>query len=290
MIWSLVLIGLINGTLLGLVFALMASGFNLSIGVARVINFQHGANVLWAMYAAYLLWNEWGISPLISVVPITVFWYVLGYILQKYLVSFSLRAPEDNQILFAIGLLTALQFFAQYVFSDDAYVVRDEHISGALIMGNQVIQWTILTSALLSLAVLIGLHVLFVRTALGRNLRACAQNTTGASLSGLDVDHLYATAMGLSAACAAVSGVSMALFVSIVPDRAFEYTLLSVVISVLGGLGNMVGSILGGLVVGIVLTICQVLGYGAFAQAAVYSLVFLIFLVRPSGLLGARTA
>ena len=287
---SLVLVGLINGTLLGLVFALMASGFNLSLGIARVINFQHGAIVLWAMYAAYVSWDKWGISPLISVVPITAIWYVLGYYLQKYLVSYSLRAPEDNQILFAVGMLTALQFFAEYLFSGDALAVRDEHVSGALIIGNQVIQWSILISALLSLVVLIGLHVLLIRTALGRNLRACAQNSIGASLSGLDVDHLYAVAMGLSAACAAVSGVSMALFVSIVPDRAFEYALLSMVVSVLGGLGNMVGSILGGLVVGIVLTICQVLGYGALAQAIVYSLVFLIFLVRPTGMLGARTA
>jgi branched-chain amino acid transport system permease protein len=288
--WSLVLVGLINGTLLGLVFALMASGFNLSLGVARVINFQHGAVVLWAMYAAYFLWAKGGISPLISVIPITLVWYVLGYFLQKYLVSFSLRAPEDNQILFAVGMLTALQFLAEYVFSGDALAVRDEHVGGALIIGNQVLQWSILISALLSLAVLIGLHMLLIRTGLGRNLRACAQNSIGASLSGLDIEKLYAIAMGLSAACAAVSGVSMALFASIVPDRAFEYALLSLVVSVLGGLGNMVGSILGGLIVGIVLTICQVLGYGALAQAIVYSLVFLIFLVRPTGLLGARTA
>ena len=290
MTWSLILIGIINGTLLGLVFSLMASGFNLSLGIARVVNFQHGANVLWAMYAAYLLWDRFGISPLVSVFPIAAVWYVIGYYLQKYLISRSLRAPEDNQILFAVGLLTAMQFFAQFIFTDDAHAVRDVHLNGSLIFGNQVVQLGILASALLSLVVLIGLHVLLGSTALGRNLRACAQNPTGASLSGLDVDHLYAVAMGISAACAAVSGVSMALFISIVPERAFEYSLLSVVVSVLGGLGNMVGSILGGLIVGIVLTTCQVFGYGALAQTVVYSLVFVIFLLRPAGMLGARTA
>lgn len=290
MLGSLVLIGLINGTMLGLVFALMASGFNLSLGVARVINFQHGAIVLWAMYAAYVIWHVWGLSPLVTLVPIAVVWYVLGYLLQRYLISFSMRAPEDNQILFAVGLLTAMQFLAQLFFTDDAHAVRDAHLGGALIIGSQVIQWSILASAAVSLVVLIGLHVLLATTTIGRNLRACAQNTTGANLSGLDVDHLYGVAMGVSCACAAVSGVSMALFVSIVPDRGFEYSLLSVVVSVLGGLGNMVGSILGGLVVGIVLTICQVLGYGSLAQGVVYSLVFLIFLVRPTGFLGTRSA
>lgn len=290
MIGSLILIGVINGTLLGLVFALMASGFNLSLGVARVINFQHGAIVLWSMYVAYAVWNWLGLSPLVTVIPITIVWYGLGYLLQRYLISYSMRAPEDNQILFAIGLLTALQFLAQLIFTDEAHAVRDPHLGGSLIIGSQVIQLSILVSACLSVVVLIGIHLLLATTPIGRNLRACAQNTTGANLSGLDVDHLYGVAMGLSCACAAVSGVSMALFISIVPERAFEYSLLSVVVSVLGGLGNMVGSILGGLVVGIVLTICQVLGYGTLAQGIVYSLVFAIFLIKPTGFLGTRSA
>ncbi|MDA8251277.1 MAG: branched-chain amino acid ABC transporter permease [Rhodospirillales bacterium] len=288
MIASLLLIGVVNGTMLGLVFALMAAGFNIGLGIARVINLYHGAMVVWSMYAVYLAWDLFGLSPVVSAIPTAVLAFGIGYVLQRYLVVRSLQAPEDNQILFALGLLTAFQFLAQFVFTDDAYSVRDELLQGVLIIGTQVFQVSMLSSALLALVMLTCLHFLFSYTGLGRNLRACAQNTTGAHLSGLDVPHLYAVAMGISAACAAVSGAAMALFVSIYPGRAFEYTLLSVVVSVVGGLGSLMGSMLGGLIIGLVLTVCQVLGYGGVAQGVVYSFVFVIFLVRPAGMLGGR--
>ena len=290
MIGSLLLIGVVNGTMLGLVFSLMAAGFNIGLGIARVINLYHGAMVVWSMYAAYMAWDLFGLSPVISVIPIAVVAFGVGYALQRYLVARSLSAPEDNQILFALGLLTAFQFLAQFAFTDEAHSVRDKLLQGVLIIGDQVFQISMLSSALLALVTLTALHCLFRYTGLGRNLRACAQNTTGAHLSGLDVPHLYAMAMGISAACAAVSGGAMALFVAIYPGRAFEYTLLSVVVSVVGGLGSLMGSILGGLIIGLVLTICQVLGYGGVAQAVVYSFVFVIFLVRPTGMLGSRVS
>lgn len=282
---SLILVGVVNGVLMGLVLGLMASGFNLSLGIANVVNFQYGAFVLWAMYAAFFAWEFWGIGPLLSMPFIALVGFFVGYFMQRWLVSRSLKTPEDSQILFAVGLLIALQYLAHLAFTGDALYVRDSMLSGAWVFGVVYLQHSYVGAAVLALAFLLGLHLLLARTSLGRNLRACAQNTLGARLSGLNVDHLYGLAMGISAVCAAVSGCALALIMSIVPERAFEFALLAVVVSVLGGLGSMAGSIVGGLIVGILTSVFQVLGYGAIAQAAIYAFVVLIFLVRPTGLL-----
>lgn len=285
---SLILVGLVNGVLMGLVLSLMASGFNLSLGIANVINFQYGAFVLWAMYSAFIAWEHWGISPLFSMPVIALISFFIGYFMQRWLVSLSLKTPEDSQILFAVGLLIALQYLAHLIFTGEALYIRDSLLAGTWIVGIVYLQYTYVGAATLAVVFLLGLHLLLNATTLGRNLRACAQNPIGARLSGLDVEHLYALSMGISAVCAAVSGCALALIMAIIPERAFAFTLLAVVVSVLGGLGSMVGSIVGGLIVGILTSVFQVLGYGAIAQAAIYGFVVLIFLFRPTGLLRPR--
>ncbi len=282
---SLILVGVVNGVLMGLVLSLMASGFNLSLGVANVVNFQYGAFVLWAMYAVFFAWKYWGLSPLFSMPMIALIGFFIGYFMQRWLVSRSLATPEDSQILFAVALLIALQHLAHLAFTGDALYVRDNLLSGTWIVGVVYLQYTYVGAAVLALVFLLGLHLLLNSTSLGRNLRACAQNKLGARLSGLNVEHLYGLAMGISAVCAVVSGCALALIMSIVPERAFEFTLIAVVVSVLGGLGSMTGSIVGGLIVGILTSVFQVMGYGAIAQAVIYAFVVLIFLFRPTGLL-----
>lgn len=282
---TLITVGVTNGILLGLLFALMASGFNLSFGIAKIVNFQHGGMVLWAMYASYIFWLKLGISPIISVIPISIVWFILGYLLQRYLVSYSLKGPEDSQILFAVGMLMIFQHFAQLNFSDDALLVQDNLLTGSITLGEQVVQNNILYSSILAIAILTCLHFILNKTTLGRELKACSQNTTGSKLCGLNVQHLYAVSLGLSSVCAAVSGVTMTLLTSIIPERAYEYALISVVISVVGGLGNMFGCILGGLIVGIVDNLCQIMGYGSMSHVGVYLLVFIIFLFRPDGII-----
>lgn len=285
---SLILVGIVNGVLMGLVLSLMASGFSLSLGIANVINFQYGAFVLWAMYLTYVAWEHWGISPLFSMPVIAVIGFFAGYFMQRWLISRSLKTPEDSQILFAIGLLISLQYLAHLIFTGDAFYVRDNLLSGTWVIGVVYLQFTYVGVAVLAVIFLVGLNLLFNSTRLGRNLNACAQNALGARLSGLNVERLYALSMGISTVCAAVSGCALTLIMSIVPERAFEFTLLAVVVSVLGGLGSMAGGLVGGLIVGILTSVFQVLGYGAIAQATIYALIVLIFLLKPTGLLRPR--
>lgn len=288
MFLTLLLVGVVSGVLVGLVLALLSTGFNLSLGVSGVVNFQHGAMVLWAMYAAYFFWGKTGLDPYLGALVILPVAFGFGYVLHRALVARSLATPEDSQILFSIGLLIAMQYLAQFFFSTDAHSLVPQDLQGSLIVGPVVLQYTQVAAGGISLAVLIALHLMLSHTDLGRYLHACAQNPTGARVSGLDVDHLSAVAMGIAAACAGISGIALATLAPIVPERAFEYSIMAVVVSVLGGMGSMPGSIVGGLTVGIIVSVCQAMGYGAVAQAIVYMLVFVIFLFRPAGLAGAK--
>jgi len=289
MIGSLLLIGLASGVLVGLVFALISTGFNLSLGVSRVVNFQHGGIILWGMYGAYYFWNVTHLQPYLAALILIPTAFAFGYALHRLLIVRSLKTPEDSQILFSIGLLIALQYLAQFFFSTDAHSLSSEHLQGSLIVGPVVLQYSQLTAGLIAMMVLVVLHVLLAKSDLGRFLHACAQNPIGARVSGLNVEHLSAVAIGIAAVCAAISGIALATLVPVMPERAFEYAILAVVVSVFGGMGSMTGSIVGGILVGIIVSTCQAFGYGAIAQAIVYGLVFVIFLVRPTGLMGSRT-
>ena len=278
-----------RGILLGLVLALMSAGFNLSLGISRVINLQHGAVILWSMYGAYFCWQALHVGPVLALFIIVPLAFCFGYTLHRYLGERALAIPEDSQILFSLGLLIAMQYLALFVFTTDARSLEVKELGGTLVYGDVVIVYAQLFAGAAAVVVLGALHVLLRRTDLGRCLHACAQNPVGARSSGLNVKHLSAVAMDISASSGAVAGVANATLVPSYPDRAFEYAILAIVVSVFGGLGSIVGSVFGGLVVGIILSLCQVLGYGAIGQAIVYGLVFLIFLVRPTGLLGATS-
>lgn len=283
MLATLVLIGVTSGVLLGLVFALISTGFNFSLGVSRVVNLQQGAVILWSMYGAYFIWARLGVDPYLGLAILAPLAFIIGYGMYRLLVVHSLALPEDSQILFSLGLLIALQYLAQFTFTTDARSLDADELQGSLLLGPLVLQHTRLVAGAFALVVLAVLHVMLVRSDLGRHLRACAQNPVGARVCGLNVKHLSAVALGISAVCGAISGVALATLVPVYPDRAFEYAILAIVVSAVGGMGSMGGSILGGLLVGVVVSVCQSTGYGSIAQAIVYGLVFLIFLLRPTG-------
>jgi len=287
MFMTLLVVGITSGILGGLILALLSTGFNISLGVSRVVNFQHGAVVLWSMYAAYIFWSKTGINPYLGLLLIVPVAFVIGYFLHRWLIIKSLKTPEDSQILFSVGLLIAFQYLAQFFFSTDAHSLVEKSLQKSLIIGPVFLQYAQIAASAVSLFVLILLHLMLTRTDLGRKLHACAQNPTGARVAGLNVEHLSAVALGIAAACAAVSGTALATLAPIFPERAFEYSIVAVVVSVLGGMGSMSGSILGGLIVGIIIAVSQVKGYGDLALAIVYALVFLIFLIRPTGLISA---
>lgn len=281
-------IGVVTGVLLGLVFALMSTGFSISYGVARIINFQHGGIILWAMYATFLAYRFAGIHPYTLLVPLTAAAFLLGYWLHRGLVRRSLHTPEDSQVLFAIGLLIGLQYLSQVAFGTDVRNVHDPWLQRSLRLGPLFIQNAMWMGAGISGLALLALQLFLGRTELGRQIKACAQNPVGAWVSGLNVDHLYAVASGLSAALGALGGGVMATITTVIPERGFEYAIVAVIVSVLGGLGNMLGSLVGGLIMGVVTALCQIFGYSGLAQAVLYGSVFVMMVVRPSGLFGMK--
>ena len=283
MLATLALIGVVSGILLGLVFALISTGFNFSLGVSRVVNLQQGAVILWSMYGAFFLWAKLGVDPYLGLVLLAPVAFGLGYAMYRLLVVHSLALPEDSQILFSLGLLIALQYLAQFSFTTDARSLAADELQGSLLVGPLVIQHSRVAAGACALVVLAALHFMLIRSDLGRHLRACAQNPVGARVCGLNVEHLSAVALGISAVCGAISGVALATLVPVYPDRAFEYAIMAIVVSAVGGMGSMTGSVFGGLLVGVIVSVCQSMGYGSLAQAIVYGLVFLIFLFRPTG-------
>src|SRR3546814_18066542 len=99
------MVGIVSGVLGGLILALLSTGFNLALGVSRVVNFQHGAVVLWAMYASFMVWEVAGINPYLGLLVVVPAAFTIGYFLHRWLISRSLSTTEDSKILYSIGLL-----------------------------------------------------------------------------------------------------------------------------------------------------------------------------------------
>lgn len=278
-----------GGLLTGLVYGLMALGLSAIFGVMRVVNFAHGDMMVAAMYAALVLFNVSGITPLAALPIVAGGLFLLGYVLQRVLVNRLIQATEHIQFLALLavamiitnGLLMAFGPDAQGVLLDYSF---DSYSFGSLILDKV----RVIAAVVAGLAALL-LWLFFAYTRVGKAIRACADNLTGARVVGLDVDRLYAVTFGVGAACVGVAGCLLLMLVDVHPHLSTDYTLLGFIIVIVGGLGSLGGALIGGIVIGLAEALGGVLVEPSLKSMFSFGLLILILLMRPEGLMGKRT-
>jgi branched-chain amino acid transport system permease protein len=286
---------LIGGLVVGGIYALIAIGLNLQYGVARVLNLAYGEFLMLGGYAAFFGFTYAGFPPLVTAVVGVPVAFALSWLLFRYVLHPLLaRTPdpgkrEVDSILSTFGLLFLLQGIALVAFTGNdreySYLVgQSVNIFGTVVQINRVI--VVLAALALSLAVFAFLRY----SAPGRAMRAIASSAHTAPLVGIDVRHYSALAFATGAALAAVAGVLLSSFRGVNPTMGAPYTLNALIVIVMGGIGNVAGGLVAGLILGWTQTLADMLGQSALGTVIVFTLFAAVLLWRPQGLFGTSRA
>jgi branched-chain amino acid transport system permease protein len=282
----------VQGILLGGLYALFAGGLSLMFGVMRIINLAHGDIAVLGAFGVWFVATTLHVSPFLALLPVLPVMLVFGYLLQRGLLTRSLRAGELVPLLTTFGIAIVLQNGLQQIFSPD---VRSLSASAGSITTNS---WRIggLSISLIGMltlgtavAVLGGLQLFLQRTGLGREMRATAQDPDTAQLVGINAKAVYGRATAIAVAIAALAGTFFAFRSTFSPASGPTQLIFAFEAVVIGGFGSLWGTLWGGIVLGI----AQAVGAQIDPQYSILTghLVFLAFLASPrSGILAARSA
>jgi len=275
-----------SGILTGLVYGLMALGLSVIFGVVRVVNFAHGEMMTIAMYAAIVTFNMLGLDPLIMIVPLAAVLFALGYALQAGIINPFINRPEHSQfiVLVAIGIIIVNALLI--AFGPDARNVQTSYSFDSFAVGPLIMDATKVYAAGATVLIAGALFAFFQFAPLGKAIRACADNYTGALVVGLNVKRLYALTFGIGAACVGAAGSMLVLLVDVTPALGPAYTLLAFIIVITGGLGSMPGALLGGVLIGLTEALAGLLFTPSAKSMFSFGLLVLVLLFRPQGILG----
>jgi branched-chain amino acid transport system permease protein len=278
----------ILGLLAGGVYVAVGVGFGLVWGVLNIVNLSHGALVIIGGYITWQLFTTFHLDPFLTLPVDAAALFVLGYALQRGVINRIIRGPLLFTFLLTFGVNLIIVNFLLLVFGSDFRSVTPSYSGQGLELGSLVIPYVPLIS--LGVAILVAVVLAFVlnRTRIGLAINAIAADRDAAQLVGIDLRHAYAVTFGLGAACAGVAGGLIAMIQAITPTAGEPYTLQAFVVVILGGLGRVSATVVGGLAFGLVEAFGQSIpGSGSvFANAIAFGLMVLVLVTRPQGLLG----
>ena len=278
----------VSGLLTGLVYGLMALGLSVIFGVVRVVNFAHGEMMTVAMYLAIVAFKAFGLDPLVMAVPLAGVLFALGYALQAGIINPFINRPEHSQFILLVAVALIIVNLLLIVFGPDARSVQTSYSFDSFALGALIVDATKVYAAGVSVLIAAALFAFFRFALLGKAIRACADNSTGALVVGLDIKRLYALTFGIGAACVGAAGAMLVLLIDVTPALGPAYTLLAFVIVITGGLGSMPGALLGGVLIGLTEALAGLLFTPSAKSMFSFGLLVLVLLFRPQGLLGKR--
>jgi branched-chain amino acid transport system permease protein len=279
----------VAGLLMGGIYALIAVGFSLQYGVARVLNISHGEFMMLGAFITWMLYRVFGVNPLVSLAICGPIILIIGFLLYRTVFtrlrtsSESIGAYEGSSMLASFGLLFIIQNVAILIWGTDikgySYLSFGVNLGGAIFAANRLLT--------LLFAVVIGavFYLFLARTRLGKAIRAAAQDPGTAGLMGVNIKRVLALCFGFGALMAGFGGTLISMCYSIQPTMGFQYTIIAIIVVVLGGLGSMVGSFIGGFVLGLIGSIVSY-WQPALSLTAYYLLFIVLLLAKPTGILG----
>ncbi|TMF06881.1 MAG: branched-chain amino acid ABC transporter permease [Chloroflexi bacterium] len=281
---QLVLIGLLAGG----IYAAVGVGFGLVWGVLNIVNLAHGALVIIGAYLTWQMFAAWGVDPFLTLPIDAIALFVLGYAVQRGVINRIIRAPLLFTFLLTFGLNLIAVNVLLLIFKSDFRSVTTAYSGAGLELGGLVIPYIRLAALAIALVMAALLAILLSRTRVGLAIQAVGSDRDAAQLVGIDLRHAYAVTFGLGAAVAGVAGGMIAMIQAITPTAGEPYTLQAFVVVILGGLGRVSATVVGGLVFGLVEAFGQSIpGSGSvFANAIAFGVMVLILVTRPQGLMG----
>ena len=274
------------GILMGGLYVTIALGLSLVFGVMKVINVAHGDLVILGSYLAFSAITIWGLNPLLWLVPSLPLFFILGLLIEKYLLNRAARMSADAALIVAFGLALIVQNASQMIWTPQTRALTTSYSMTTFTVGNVYIPLVYLLDFAAALVVMVALRQFLERTYLGQAITAASQDRQTAELMGINPGRVSQIAFGIAMALAATAGIFFGLTFSFNPTSGTALLIIAFGVTILGGLGSMVGTFIGGMIFGL----SQTLGghfLGPTGQLLVpFLMVLLVLTIRPQGLFG----
>jgi branched-chain amino acid transport system permease protein len=279
---------IINGIAIGSVYALVAIGLTLIFGIIEIVNFAHGEFIMFAMYAAFWLFTLGGIDPYLGMLILVPIFFLVGVLTERLMIRKIINASPFIQIFATNGLSMVMLSVALILWGVDyrelspSYQFRDLSILGIKISLCSLI------GILVNIGAIMAMFLFLYRTYIGKAIRAVSQQKRGAMIVGIDVPFLYSLSFGIGIAYAAIAGITMSTLFSIHPSVGGVFILVAFVTVILGGYNSIVGSLIAGLLIGLI-EVFTAFFLSSHLKEIMYFVVFVVILLfKPTGLLGHK--
>jgi branched-chain amino acid transport system permease protein len=274
------------GILLGGLYAVIALGLSLVFGVVREINIAHGDLVILGSYFGYTAMTVLGIDPVLSLIMGMPLLFGIGFAIQKYLLNRAFRISMDATLIIAFGISIILQNTYQLLWTPMSRSLTTSYTLESF--GTGLIRFPLiyLLDFIVAIVVMVFLYEFLKRTYLGRAIRASAQDRKAAHLMGINTDRVYAFTFAIAMAFAAIAGIFLGLTFSFTPISGTTFLVIALGVVVIGGLGSIVGTLVGGVVLGLAQTLGSYFSGAAAQMLYVYVIVLVVLAIRPQGIFG----
>ncbi len=280
--------GALNGLLLGGLYACMALGLSMVFGVMRFINVAHGELLILAAFLSFVFSTTFGLHPLVAMLALIPVLFVLGYVMQRTLINPLMGAGLEPPLLTAFGLSIIAQNLMVEIWGGNTKSLNTTYAEmNANIFGIDVPLLYIM-SFFAGIVVTVGIHLFITRTYTGRAIRAATQDAATAMTMGINVNNIYAITAAIGAATAALGGTLIGMTFSFTPTTGFPWLLKGFVVVVLGGMGNIIGTLAGGLILGLSEGIGAAFVGTGYRDMIGYIIFLLVLMFRPTGLFGHK--
>jgi branched-chain amino acid transport system permease protein len=280
---------LLNGLLMGLIYALVAAGLSLIFGLMDLVNFAHGELLMLAMYAVFVAWQYTGEDPFVLLPVVAVLLFGIGIAIYRGLIARALSVQFNRgmvQIFVTFGLAIFIRGAVQFAFGGEFRSVTDHWLANrSLNVSGVYVPLPQLAASLVCLVAFAGL-LLISRTEFGRALEATREDRDAVALIGIDRDRIFALGWGLGAATVGVAGVMLTSFYYVGPNVGASFALIAYVTVALGGFGSMAGALVAGVLIGEVEAITAAILEPSLKQVGVFAIYMAVLMFRPRGLFG----
>ena len=281
-----ILTPILMGIMLGGLYALTALGLSMVFGVMRLINLAHGDLVVLASYASYAVLTLLGINPILGLVITIPLMFGLGVLIQKYLMSKAVAIGAEAPLIIAFGLSLVIQNANQILWSPQSRGINTVYSQMGFHLFGRTFPLIYLLDFGVGILVMTLLHLFLTRTYMGRSISAAAQDTRASRLMGINTKRIYYYAFGIAMISAAIAGAFLGMTFPFTPTSGTTFLTIAFGTVIIGGLGSMMGTFLGGIILGLVQTLSAHF-FGANAQMlTVYVVILIILAFRPQGLFG----
>ncbi|PKN25256.1 MAG: branched-chain amino acid ABC transporter permease [Deltaproteobacteria bacterium HGW-Deltaproteobacteria-21] len=277
---------IMSGILLGGLYTVIALGLSLVFGVMKLINVAHGDLVIFGSYFAYAMLAHVGVDPIVSLLLGIPVLFGVGFAIQKFLMAPVFRISMEAPLIIAFGISLILENVFQIVFTPLSRGLTTSYSLQSIQMGELYIPVVYLLNFGVAIVVMLGLGAFLKKTYLGQAIIAASQDTLAAQLMGINTERLFAITFGISAAVSAVAGVFLGLTFPFTPVSGIPFLIIAFGVVILGGLGSILGTFLGGIILGLSQTLSAHFIGASEQMLVVYVMVLVVLAVRPQGLFG----